>query len=215
MEVSAALQEILNTLCSEQYKVNAIDLPGKSALIKKLMAEGTYDEDVRRFGISLVSLTLNAPTLTPESQEKIDKYELGGDAFQQQGVMTDAYADAMKLAANNSNGAMAGFMGMGMANMAGGAMFQNPMMQMQQGMQPGMQPNPQMYQQASAAAPTPAAPAPAASTGATCPKCGAAVAGKFCAECGTKIEAPTKRFCSECGAEVSGKFCAECGTPVQ
>ena len=216
-EVTGALQEILNTLGSDEYKINAVDLPGKSSLIKKLMAEGTYDEDVQRFGISLISLTIMSTTLTPESQEKIDKYELGGDMYQQQGVMTDAYADAMKAAARNSSGAATGFMGMGMVNMAGGAMFQNPMMQMQQGVQPNiqMQPNMQM-QPPQQAAPAPApTPAPAKVAGATCPQCGAAVAGKFCAECGTKIEAPTKRFCSECGAEVSGKFCAECGTPVK
>ena len=39
----------------------------------------------------------------------------------------------------------------------------------------------------------------------TCPKCGAAVAGKFCGECGTKIEVPTKKFCSNCGKEVQGQ----------
>lgn len=59
-----------------------------------------------------------------------------------------------------------------------------------------------------------AAPAPAAG-GATCPKCGVAVAGKFCPECGTKVEvAPAK--CPQCGAEAKGaKFCPECGTKIQ
>lgn len=41
----------------------------------------------------------------------------------QQGTMVGAYAQSMKDAANNSNGAMNGFVGMGVANMASGEMM--------------------------------------------------------------------------------------------
>ena len=229
-EVQSSLQAVLNRLCAEDYKILPIDLPSKTGLIKQIMQDGVYDEDIRRRGIKIVSFAIASITLTDESQEKIDRYEIGGDVYQQQGVMTDAYATAMVDAANNANGAGTGFMGMGMANMMGApAMFGNQMMTgqvQQQGMQamqqqnvqsmqnqgmavPGAGTQPQMMTQPQMAAPQ-VAPA-----GATCPKCGAAVSGKFCAECGTKIEAPTKKFCSNCGKEVQGKFCAECGTPVQ
>ena len=221
-EVQSALQAVLNELCSEKNKVAPLDLPSQTPLIKKIMQEGVYDEDIRRRGINIVSFAIQGIKLTEESAEKIDRYEIGGDAYQQQGVMTDAYATAMVDAANNTSGAATGFMGMGMVNMMGApAMFGNQMMNnqmqqqpmqqqpMQQGMNMAGAQTMQQPQAAPAAAPTPAA------AGITCAKCGATVVGKFCAECGTKVEVPTKKFCSNCGKEVSGKFCAECGTQVQ
>jgi len=50
----------------------------------------------------------------------------------------------------------------------------------------------------------------------SCPKCSAQVpAGKFCAECGTTLAAPAKKFCTGCGSEIgAAKFCANCGTPA-
>jgi hypothetical protein len=48
---------------------------------------------------------------------------------------------------------------------------------------------------------------------ASCPQCGAALAGavKFCPECGAKIS--TVQHCTECGAKLTpgAKFCPECG----
>jgi membrane protease subunit (stomatin/prohibitin family) len=50
--------------------------------------------------------------------------------------------------------------------------------------------------------------------GITCSECGKVVApGKFCAECGAKLDAGSK-FCEKCGHQLSqgAKFCPECGT---
>jgi ribosomal protein S27AE len=51
---------------------------------------------------------------------------------------------------------------------------------------------------------------------ASCPKCGASLAGrvKFCPECGANLQARTE--CGKCGAKLTPgvKFCSECGTPV-
>lgn len=48
-----------------------------------------------------------------------------------------------------------------------------------------------------------------------CPKCGAALDedALYCGECGTIVEAKTKRFCGKCGAElpVGGTVCTRCG----
>ena len=101
-------------------------------------------------------------------------------------------ADAMKMAASNENGAMMGFMGMNMAQQAGGF---NAAQLFQMGQQ---QP-----------APAPAAPAAPAADGWKC-GCGAVNTGKFCAECGAPKPAQNGWTCS-CGAVNKGKFCSECG----
>ena len=235
-EIQAVLQKVLNKLASDEYKVLIGDLPAQTDLIKEIMEKDVFDEPIRRRGVKIVSMAFASITLTDDSFEKINSYELGGDMFQGQGAMINAYSTAMVDAANNAKGAANGFVGMNMANMTGAPMINNMMAGMpQQNMQmmqqqniqnlqnqgvmvPGAQPMGQpMAQQpvthqsvAQQAAPQAAAPA-----GVTCPTCGAAVAGKFCGECGTKIEVPTKKFCTACGKEVTGKFCAECGTPVQ
>jgi membrane protease subunit (stomatin/prohibitin family) len=47
----------------------------------------------------------------------------------------------------------------------------------------------------------------------TCGGCQASVPmGKFCAECGSGLEAAGPKFCSSCGKPVDGKFCSGCGT---
>ena len=112
--------------------------------------------------------------------------------------MVGAQGEAMKAAASNPNGAMMGFMGMGMAQQAGG-------MNAAQLFQIGQQ---QTAQQQAAPAPAPAAPA-APADGWTC-ACGAQNAsGKFCAECGAPR--PAEGWTCACGAVNKGKFCPECG----
>lgn len=53
--------------------------------------------------------------------------------------------------------------------------------------------------------------------GVNCPNCGAVATGKFCGECGTKIEVDGPKHCTNCGKELSAnaKFCGECGTKVE
>lgn len=50
----------------------------------------------------------------------------------------------------------------------------------------------------------------------TCTGCGAQVAGKFCASCGTAVVGASKKFCPNCGVEGSpgSKFCGGCGTKM-
>ena len=92
--------------------------------------------------------------------------------------------------AKNSGGAFTGFMGMNMAQQAGGINAQSLF---------------QMGQQQAA----PAAPAAGAWT---CPSCGATATGKFCPECGAKKPEPAVGWtCPSCGTVNKGKFCAECG----
>ena len=107
-----------------------------------------------------------------------------------------AAADAMKAAAENKNGAMMGFMGMGMAQQAGGMNAQNLYAMGQQ------------QQQAAA----PAAPAAPKADGWTC-SCGTVNTAKFCQNCGKPKPAPAQSWTCSCGAVNTGKFCLECGKP--
>ncbi|MBO4532145.1 MAG: SPFH domain-containing protein [Treponema sp.] len=111
--------------------------------------------------------------------------------------LVGAQAEAMKTAAGNTNGAAMAFMGMGMAQAAGGASAQN------------------LYQMGGAGNAQAAQPVqPAASSVSaqwTC-KCGTVNTGKFCSECGNPRPAPAQWTCS-CGTVNTGKFCSECGKP--
>jgi len=111
--------------------------------------------------------------------------------------LVGAQAEAMKTAAGNTNGAAMAFMGMGMAQQAGGASAQN------------------LYQMVGAAGTQAAQPVQPAATSSsaqwTC-KCGTVNTGKFCSECGNPRPAPAQWTCS-CGTVNTGKFCSECGKP--
>ena len=122
-EVVGSFQNVLSELGKEEHKVAALDLPNSTDEIKKIMDERVFDQPIRDRGISLVGFIVESVTLDEESEKKIDNYELSSNSFMQQGTLVGAYANAVQDAANNANGAMNGFMGVGMMNMASGGMF--------------------------------------------------------------------------------------------
>ena len=145
-------------------------------------------------GVEIVSMGVSSVKASEEDEAMIK--ELQKTAVFRNTNMAAAYTvaaqgEAMKTAAANPNGAMMGFMGMGMAQQAGG-MNAAQLFQMGQ-------------QQAAAA---PAAPA----NGWTC-ACGATATGKFCPECGSKKPEPKSAngWKCACGAVATGNFCPECG----
>ena len=212
-EVVAAFSNILNSLCEEEHKIEALSLPNKTDEIKQIIADEGLDAAIENRGVSIVSFAVESVTLTDESKKKIDDYELAGDQYQQQGVLTGAYANAIQDAAKNSSGAMTGFMGVGMMSNATG----NPFGAVTQNIANSVNyTNPsQGGETAVVAGATTTSATPEADTW-TC-TCGTENTGKFCTECGKPREEvapkPKKRFCPKCGAEVpeNAKFCTECG----
>ncbi len=213
-EVIGAFSNIMNSLGSDEHKIEVLELPNRTDEIKAIMDQEVFDEPIRKRGIKLVSFVVESLTLTEESNQKIDNYEMGGDAYQMQGSLAGAYANAVQDAANNSNGAANGFMGVGMMNMAGGNAFGN--MGVGGNVPPPMQPNANQASQVTQASGT-----AVVSNGATntctwkCPNCNIDVTGKFCSECGAAK--PGKHKCKKCGYEMDEKkkFCPECGAPTE
>ena len=148
-------------------------------------------------GMEIVSVGVSSVKASEEDEKLIKELQRNA-AFKNPTMaaahLVGAQAAAMQAAAANENaGAAMGFVGMNMAQAAGGINAQN------------------LYQMN---AQQPAAPAPAAEAW-TCPSCGSVNSGKFCAECGTKKPEPvvvTGWTCPTCGSVNKGKFCAECGT---
>lgn len=102
-------------------------------------------------------------------------------------ALVGAQAQAMKDAANNANGAAAGFVGMNMAQNTGGANANA------------------FYQQAASQQPQ------AQANGWTCPKCGTVNTGNFCSNCGEASPTNAKWICPKCNTENTGNFCNNCG----
>ena len=167
-------------------------LPGHTAEMAQAMNQVLTQKWSGLRGISIVSVGVNSVTASAEDEATIKELQKSA-VFRNTNMaaahMVQAQAEAMKTAAANENGAMMGFMGMNMAQAAGG-FNANQLFQMG-----GTQPQ----------SPAPAA-APA--NGWTC-SCGAVNTGKFCTECGAKQ--PDAGWTCSCGAVNKGKFCSECG----
>lgn len=154
-------------------------------------------------GLKIVSIALGSVTLPDEDAEMIKQLQRTA-ALQNPNMagatLVGAQADAMRAAASNSSGAMAGFMGMGMAMNAGGGMNAQNLFAM------GQQQNAGGTAQQQATAQT-------AQPGAWKCSCGATATGKFCPECGSPRPAAADGWTCSCGAVNKGKFCSECGSP--
>lgn len=136
-----------------------------------------------KYGLVVTDVAMGDINITEASLARINKIDdatIFSDAKLQSGLMATASADAMVNASKNEAGAMAGFVGMGMAQNAGG------------GLLAAANANAAAQQQNAAPAPTPTeAPAAPAAGGAIpnfCPNCGTKTNGmNFCGNCGYKL----------------------------
>lgn len=194
-ELMNALQPALAKLSAN--RVQYYEIPAHTFEISDALNDVLSTQWREKRGIEVFSFSVNSISVPEDQRKKITEWEetaMSTNATTAASRLVGAQAEAMKSAAANPNGAMMGFMGMGMANQAGGASVQNLFAMGQQQQQQQQQPA-----------------APAADSW-KC-SCGATNTGKFCMECGSpRPAAPTGWVCS-CGAKNTGKFCMECGKP--
>ena len=171
-------------------------------------------------GIEIASFGINSVTASKEDEEMIK--QLQKTAVLQNPNMTaatlvGAQGEAMKAAASNPNGVMAGFMGMGMVQNSMGtdaqslfAMGQQQRMQQQNEAQQLAAQEQRSVAQAGQPGQNNAAVSNEVSNGWVC-ECGISNTGKFCVECGKPKPQPVQGWVCSCGTVNKGKFCMECG----
>lgn len=186
-ELLTALQPAFAKISAMGVRYSA--LPGHTTELADALNEVLSAKWSELRGISIVTFGVTSVTADEEDEntiKELQKTAVFRNPTMAAANLTTAQADAMRTAAANPSGAMMGFMGMNMAQNAGGlnaqALYQMGTQQPQQ------------------AAPT--------QDGWTC-SCGAKNTGKFCMECGSPR--PAEGWVCSCGAVNKGKFCTECG----
>ena len=189
-EFISALQPAFAKISEMQIRPNAI--PGHAEELCAAMNEALTKKWGELRGLSVISIAMNPITLPEEDAEMIKQAQRNAimrDPTMAAATLVGAQSDAMKTAAGNPGGAMAGFVGLGMAQNAGGMNAQNLY---------AMGANSQGAQQNE-------------NQGADSWKCscGNVSTGKFCSECGSKK--PSAEWKCSCGSVNTGKFCENCG----
>ncbi len=218
-EFIQAMTEALGNLSNEGVFYSQIST--KLSQLTQHVQEATVNSWQQR-GFVVTNIGMQAPTITDDSKKLLGdrlKADTMLDPNVQKAMMAGSVARGIEAAAGNEAGAMMGFMGMNMAQTAGG----NIMGQMNTAAD--------QYNQQQAQANGWKCSCGTMNTGAFCSSCGnkkpepwtcscgAQNTGKFCANCGASKEgtpaapkAPAEWTCS-CGKKNTGKFCAECGSP--
>jgi membrane protease subunit (stomatin/prohibitin family) len=183
-----------------ESKIAALDLASNYDELSKI-ARDKLRSEFASFGLELTKFFVENISLPPEVEAAMDKRTSMGVLGDAQRYAQFQAADAMRDAAQNPSGGAGLGAGLGAGFAVGGAMA-NAMGSLNQ---------PQQQQQNAQGG------GAAASQAIKCPKCGASNtgAGKFCNECGAKLEVVTETVpCIKCGAELraGAKFCGECGS---
>ena len=220
-------------------------LPSKQGEFRRYMQDCLDDEWLQKRGIVVEKVAIASVTPDDKSRERIEKVDeaklYGSDQAALGAAVALGQTEAMKNAGANANGAVNGFMGLGMMGAVGGnnatAAALNTVQANQGQPQTGF-----FAGQTAAPAGAPAAagwtcscgqtgntgkfcgncgqpqPAPAAA-GWTC-SCGqTGNTGKFCGNCGQPQPAAAPAACPKCGYKPADgnmpKFCPECGTKIE
>ncbi|MCL2203750.1 MAG: SPFH domain-containing protein [Defluviitaleaceae bacterium] len=191
-EFLSALQPAFAQMSAMGLRYSAI--PGHTEHLCQALNTALSQKWEKLRGLKVVSVAINAISASQEDEDMIKQLQRTAvmrDPGMAGAALVNAQAEAMKTASANEGGSMTGFLGLGLAQQAGGmnlhSTFANP-----------------INQAAVASTPTPLSPA-----GWVC-ACAISNTGKFCAECGKPKPSDAKWTCV-CGTENAGKFCSECG----
>ena len=196
-ELMTALQPAFAKISAMGIRYSA--LPAHTMEIANALNEVLSSQWKELRGIEIVSFGINSLKASEEDEamiKELQKTAVFANPNMAAAHMVQAQAEAMKKAASNQNaGPMMGFMGMNMANAAGGVNAQDLFAMGQSAQQAQPAQSAQTAQKA-------------AGTEWTC-TCGTVNNGKFCSECGA--QRPAAGWICACGQVNEGKFCSECG----
>ena len=208
-EFLEALQASINQMSAEGERISFV--ASKGTVLSRHMSEVLDDDWKKNRGFEVMSVGIASISYNEESQKLINMRNQGAmlsDPGVREGYVQGAIARGLEAAGSNSNGSMAGFMGMGVGmNAAGGFMGTASAANMQQ-----MQMNANNQGSKSFQGANGSNLAGDRSAGAWVCRCGATNTGKFCSECGNPKPVADTWVC-RCGATNTGKFCSECGSP--
>ena len=217
-ELMTALQPAFAKISDMGIRYSA--LPGHTMELAEALNDVLSAKWGKLRGIEIVSFGVSSVKASEEDEQMLKEMQQA-KAYVNPGMaaanLARAQANAMQDAAKNTGGAAVGFMGMNMAQNAGGF---NPQNLYQMGaQQPQQAPSGSTWKCACGATATgkfcpecgAKKPEPVQSGSWRC-ACGAVNTGKFCSECGAKAPAAAgKWLCPDCGTENDGKFCRNCG----
>lgn len=202
-EFLEALQSSINQMSADGIRISYVASKGRE--LGQYMSGVLDDQWKSMRGMEIQSVGIASISYDDESKKLIHMRNQGAmlsDPGVREGYVQGAVARGMEAAGSNANGAMAGFMGLGMGmNTTGGFMGAASGANMQQM---------QMNRANSQAGQSPAPSYVNTGTGWTC-ACGNVNTGNFCAECGKPK--PAGPWTCSCGNMNTGKFCSECGKP--
>ena len=193
-EFLEALQSSINQMSADGIRISYVASKGRE--LGQYMSDVLDDQWRAGRGIEIQSVGIASISYDEDSKSLIQMRNQGAmlsDPGIREGYVQGAAARGIEAAGSNTNGSLAGFMGMGMGmNTAGGFM----------GAASAANANQMQMNQAAKNA--------GAQETWTC-SCGSVNTGKFCPDCGSKK--PEGPWTCGCGAVNTGKFCSECGKP--
>ena len=207
-EFTSALQPSFAQMSAMQIRPN--EIPARVEDLCNAMNEILSQKWLELRGIAVVSVAFKNLNLPPEDMELIKQAQraaINRDPGMAAATLTQAQADAMKDAAKNKGGSMNAFLGMGMAQNAGGINAQQ-LFEMSAQQQAARQ-----QAEAQAAAQAAAQQKQANPQGGWQCECGTTNTGKFCMNCGKPQPQAAGWNCPKCGTVNQGKFCMNCGQP--
>lgn len=196
-ELLTALQPSFAKISEQGIRYSS--LPGHTTEITEALKQELSSKWKEQRGIEIQTVGVSSVKAEDEDEKMLKTLQRDAafkDPTMAAAHLVGAQAEAMKTAAGNQGGAAMAFMGMNMAQQAGGVNAQN------------------LYQmgQKNAEKPENTKVAGGAENSSVTWKCtcGAENNGKFCMECGSPKPEQNFWICS-CGSKNKGKFCPECG----